>query len=342
MDSPENLRIVVAGATTLLGKELVEALGASRFAAADLRLLDDEIVAGTLAAAAGEAFVVQPVDEESFEGAQLIFFAGRPAFARARGDAALHAGSRVIDLSCGLLGREGAEIRIPSLEEVLRGSEGFEATAAERNATREWISPGAATIVACGISAALKQWPKCALSILFLRPVSERGAEGIEELEGQTVKLLSFQPIAQTVFGAQVAFNLLDRFGAASAEKLGEGRSLIARSVANYLSGRGPVPAIQLIQAPSFYSYAFSACAEFEAAPDLGAIEIELEAAGFRFSQEGEAGPSNVTAAGETRPVLSRIERDANRPNAVWIWGAVDNVKLAAANAVAIADEVIE
>src|SRR5215467_10939511 len=95
--SIKNLRIVVAGATSLLGKELVEALGASRFAAAELQLLDEEIVAGTLAAAAGEAFVVQPVDDDSFDGAQVTFFAGRPAFARQRCDAALRAGSRVID-----------------------------------------------------------------------------------------------------------------------------------------------------------------------------------------------------------------------------------------------------
>lgn len=336
------MKIVIAGGTSLLGKELVEALGASRFAAADMRLIDEEIVAGTLAAAAGEAFVVQPADDEGFEGAQLTFFAGSPSFARAKCEAALRAESRVIDLSGGLLGREGATIRIPSLEDVLPSGKDPDATAAERNATREWISPGAAAIVACGISAALRQWPECALSILFLRPVSERGAEGIEELEAQTVKLLSFQPIAQTVFDAQVAFNLLDRYGDASADKLGDARGRLAKSVSEYLSARAPIPAIQLIQVPSFYSYAFSACVEFAAPPDLGAIEIELEAAGFRFAPADEPAPSNVSAAGEARPVLSRLERDANRPNAVWIWGAADNMKLAAANAVAIADEVIE
>jgi len=336
------MRIVVAGATSLLGKEVVEALGESRFAAADLQLLDEAIVAGTLAAAAGEAFVVQPVDDDSFDGAHLTFFAGRPGFASSRSDAALRAGSRVIDLSGGLLGRAGAEIRIPSLEDALPTGADADATVAERKATREWVSPGAAAIVSCAISAALKQWPECALSILFLRPVSERGADGIEELEAQTVKLLSFQPIVRTVFDAQVAFNLLDRYGEESAEKLGDSRTMISRTVAEYLSGRAPIPAIQLLQAPLFYGYAFSACAEFAAAPDLRAIEIELEAAGFKFTPAEEAAPSNVGAAGELRPVLSRLERDANRPNAVWIWGAVDNVKLAASNAVAIADEVIE
>lgn len=338
----EGLRIVVAGATTLLGKELLEALGTGRFAAADLRLLDEEIVAGTLAAAAGEAVVIRPIEDDSFEGAQLTFFAGRRAFARANVEAALRAGSRVIDLSGGLLGREGAAVRIPSLEDALPSGIDPEATTRERSATREWISPSAAAIVACRISAALKQWPECTLSILFLRPVSERGIEGIEELEAQTVKLLSFQPIVQTVFDAQVAFNMLARLGAGSTENLGAMRSLISRSVSEYLRARSPVPAIQLIQVPSFYSYTFSAFAEFKDAPELSAIEIELEAAGFRFASADEPAPSNISAAGETRAILSRPEFDATRPHALWLWGAVDNVKLAAANAVAIADEVIE
>lgn len=342
MAPAEGLRIVVAGATSLLGKELVEALAAGRFAAADLRLLDEEIVASTLAAAAGEAFVLRPVDADSFLGAQLTFFAGRPAFASANVEAALRAGSRVIDLSGGLLGREGATIRIPSLEDALPSGSDAEVTTRERAATREWVSPSAAAIVACGISAALKQWPECTLSVLFLRPASERGVEGIEELETQTVKLLSFQPIAQTVFDAQVAFNILGRLGAGSAESLGDARSLIASSVSKYLRARSPVPAIQVIQVPSFYSYTFSAFVEFTDAPELSAIEIELEAVGFRFAAADELAPSNISAAGETRAILSRLEFDPIRPNALWLWGAVDNVKLAAANAVAIADEVVE
>ncbi len=40
-------------------------------------------------------------------------------------------------------------------------------------------------------------------------PVSERDQPGIEELESQTTNLLSFRPIEQAIFDAQVAFNLL-------------------------------------------------------------------------------------------------------------------------------------
>ena len=69
------------------------------------------------------------------------------------------------------------------------------------------------------------------------------GQEGIEELERQTVNLLSFQPIAQPIFDAQVAFNVLDRYGESNSQPLAETRKDIARNIAAYLDGRASVPA---------------------------------------------------------------------------------------------------
>ena len=107
-------------------------------------------------------------------------------------------------------------------------------------------------------------------SLTVLQPVSERGPEAIEELESQVVKLLSFQPVSQTVFDAQVGFNMLSSYGPESGEKLADARARIADESRRYLAGRAPVPAIMLVQAPVFYSHAFTAYAEFKAAPALG------------------------------------------------------------------------
>src|SRR5215469_588524 len=62
----ESRRIVIAGASSLLGAELKSLLEESRFAASDFRLVDEEIVAGTLTEAGGQAAVIQPVEEDSF------------------------------------------------------------------------------------------------------------------------------------------------------------------------------------------------------------------------------------------------------------------------------------
>ena len=87
----ESHRIVIAGASSLLGAELKTLLEESKFAGWDLRLLDEEDAAGTLTEAGGEPVVIQPVDEGSFEHARFVFFAGSPEFLERNSAAALAA-----------------------------------------------------------------------------------------------------------------------------------------------------------------------------------------------------------------------------------------------------------
>ena len=70
-------RIVIAGASSLLGSELRSLLEESRFAGAEFRLVDEEIAAGTLTEAGGEAAVIQPVEEGTFDRAGKVFFTVR-------------------------------------------------------------------------------------------------------------------------------------------------------------------------------------------------------------------------------------------------------------------------
>ena len=47
----------------------------------------------------------------------------------------------------------------------------------------------------------------------IFEPASEHGQRGMDELHQQTVNLLSFQPLPKDVFDAQVAFNMVARYG---------------------------------------------------------------------------------------------------------------------------------
>ena len=331
-------RLTIAGASSLRGKELKQLLEESSLPIEDLRLFDEEFATGILTEAAGEPTIIQPVDEESFQGARLVFFTGSPAFARLHAPAARRAGAAVIDLSDGLVATPGARTWIPALDSLLAppppapgASEGGEV----------YVSPSAAAIVACTLAAALAPLAVCRLAIIFFQPVSEHGQPGIDELETQSVKLLSFKPIAQDVFDTQVAFNMLSRYGDASRERLSDSRDAIAASLRAYLDGRAPLPAVQLVHAPVFYASAFSAFAEFDPARQPADFERALEAASVRFTSAGDAPPSNISAAGSTDITLARIERDSNLPGGFWLWGAVDNLRLSAANAISIAERLL-
>jgi aspartate-semialdehyde dehydrogenase len=332
-DSP---KIVIVGATTLRGKELVGLLK-ERIPAANLKLLDEEIAAGILTEAAGEAAIIQSVDPDSFEDGRIVFFAGKPDFAAKHAPDALNGSTIVIDLSGGLRDRPGVRQWIPSLDAALTS---VQSTVAMGH--KAFYSPSAPVIISCALAAGLKRWAPTGLSVVFLQPVSERGQEAIEELERQTVSLLSFQPIEKTVFDAQVAFNVMDRYGEASAERLGATREFLARDIGNYLNNRATIPAIQLLQAPIFHSHGFSAFAELKDSPEPSAVQASLAAAGFKFPESDEPAPSVISAAAEAKPLLGHVERDPNRRSGYWFWGAADNLRVTAENAVMIAEKVLE
>ena len=340
-------RIAIAGASSLLGKELKQVLEDRHFPAMDIVLLDDSVIAGTLTEAAGEPTFIRALDEDSFEGAEFAFFAGAPSDAGRNFLAARSAGATVIDLTGNLAASGRAPTPatapvmawIPSLTSVLPPL-----AAAGGNGSPKRIaysSPAAPVIIACTLAAGLAKFDPRRMAVAFFPPVSERDRAGIEELEHQTASLLSFREIAQPVFDAQVAFNLLASYGPASRPRLADVRNGVARDVAAYLAGRTVVPAIQLVQAPVFYGYAFTAYAELGARVSPQQFEAAFAKLGVKTVGPDDVAPTNVSVAGESEIHLARSEPDPNVAGGVWIWGVADNLRLAATNAVRIAEELV-
>lgn len=333
----ESLRVVIAGATTLRGKDLKDWIEESGFPAGEVRLVDEELSAGTLTEVAGEPALVGRVDSSSFEKARFVFFTGSPAFAAKHAPAASKAGASVIDLSGGLTNATGTLRWIPTLDSLLPAPHPEHRQASP---SRVFISPSAPAIVACSLAAAFAPLGLARLVLTFFQPVSERGTAGIEELENQTVKLLSFQPMPQEVFDTQVAFNLADRWGPESKERLSDLRAALAEDVRAYLTGRVPIPALTLIHAPVFYGNAFSAYAEFAKPLETAALVTAAQSAGFQVTPDGE-GASNLSVAGEEKPAIGRPEKDPGSDRAYWLWGAADNMRATTANALRIAERLL-
>ncbi len=168
--------------------------------------------------------------------------------------------------------------------------------------------------------------------------VSELGPEAIEELQKQTTCLLSFQPTPQNFFGAPIAFNILPRVsgkGRASFSRLEE---RIRAETRQFLAGRTPIPALRLIQAPIFYSLAFSLYIEMRAQTSVAKIEQALVDERIRMLGKAQSAPSPVEAQGSPVVLVDPITMDDERPGGFWLWGMVDNLRLAAENAVEIAE----
>src|SRR5215472_1866665 len=330
----ESHRIVIAGASSLLGAELKSLLEESKFAGWDFRLLDEEDAAGTLTEAGGEATLIQPVEEGSFDKARFVFFTGSPKFARANLTAALAAvqqAGAIVDFSGETIEHQLATIWFPA---------GRPVEPALKVPGNLCAIPTAPAVAVSSLALGLESLGLKRLIVTCALPVSEAGRPGIEELETQTSQLLSFQSVGKPVFDTQVAFTMLDSFGSGSSHSLAGARRRIRAEVKACVGTRIARPAVQVVHAPVFYGTVFSAWAELDRTANDEGIVDACKKAGFFITQESE-GPSNMSAAGERVIQLGRPEPEQAQVGTWWLWGAADNIRLPAANAVKLAEKLL-
>jgi aspartate-semialdehyde dehydrogenase len=327
-------RIVIAGASSLLGGELKTLVEESRFASWDLRLVDEEDVAGTLTEAGGEAAVIQRVDEDTFKGAKYAFLAGSTAFGKLCVGPARETGATVIDFTRATLSDPDATPWFPKIE-ALTGK-----TVAKHAKTFNVFSAGGAAVASLAL--VLRRFGLQRLVMVVFRPVSESGRAGIEELETQTSQLLSFQGVGSVVFGTQAAFSMLPRFATESkADLQREGleiRAEVSAAIAD--ASEDARISLNLVHAPVFYGLTFSACADLGEGADSGKLSAAVREAGWHDAAGSQqaAGPSNVSVAGESQLFLSEPRADLSRAGAWWFWGAADNLRMPAASGIKLAE----
>jgi aspartate-semialdehyde dehydrogenase len=328
-------RLAIVGATSLKGKELKEILEERPFPAGKLLLLDDDEALGHLTEYEGEPTFVRSIEPGAFENCDLIFFASTTdAFTRANWPPAAASRAAVVDLSHALLDVPEASVRVPFLEKERPQA----ATSNER-----WVlvpHPVATVLLAVWTRLAAAFQVRQLVANAF-EPASERGAAGMEELQEQTVRLLSFQKFPKAVFDAQVAFNLLVRYGAGSRARLEAIEDIIRREIERCAPDLIPRLALRVIQVPVFHAHCLSVLVELEESPEVSAVEEALRGEGLSVLTQDEAPAAAVEVAGRDDIVVGPVLRDRCRPQDFWLWVAVDNLRLTARTAVAIAEELL-
>src|ERR1035437_7162828 len=106
-------KIAIAGAASLLGRELKEALSESPLAAASFILLDEDDALGQLDQVGDEVTFVQAIEADTFERVDFTFFCGSEDLTRKHWRQALRSGSTVLDLSGALDQETGVLVRAP-------------------------------------------------------------------------------------------------------------------------------------------------------------------------------------------------------------------------------------
>jgi aspartate-semialdehyde dehydrogenase len=325
-------RMVLAGASSLLGGEIKSLLEESRFAGWDLVLVDEDEVAGTLTEARGEAALIERMEADTFRGARFALLAGSSKFSKQCVGPAHEAGATVIDFSYAALSDPDAVPWFPKIES-LTGK-----TLPRSAKTFCVFSAGGAAV--SRLALLLRKFDLQRLVANVNQPVSDAGRAGIEELEMQTTQLLSFQPTGSPVFGTQTAFNVLSAYGPESRHDL-QRRLLETRAEISAALGDAQEDAqisLNLLHVPVFYGITFSVCADLGTKVEAEALSAALREAGFQVAGLGETSPSNISAAGERELYLAPPRPDHTRQNTWWLLGAGDNLRFAAASGLQLAE----
>jgi aspartate-semialdehyde dehydrogenase len=324
-------RVAIVGAASLRGKEVAEMLKDRNFPAIDVRLLDDDESLGRLEALGDEMSFIQSIRSEQFERVDFTFFASDPQSTRATWKMARDLGNTIVDLSYALEDEAGATVRSPWIER-----ESGQSVPPQLQPGPVVAAHPAATVLAVLALRSANAGKVQRFVATAFEPASEHGQKGMDELHEQTVNLLSFQELPKNVYDAQVAFNMLSRYGPRSEPSLD---AVSQRILKHYrLVAPGAVePSLLLVQAPIFHGHAFSIYLEMEKPVAIGDFAQALAGDHVVVARTAEDVPNNVSAAGQG-DVLVSLVRDANRENGIWLWAASDNLRIASLTAVECAE----
>jgi aspartate-semialdehyde dehydrogenase len=330
-------RIAIVGASSLLGKELSDALSDSPLGASSFTLLDEEQLAGNVAAAGDEISFIQKIDATSFEGKDLVFFASEAAVTLKHWRSALKAEASIVDLTGAVERQPGVLVRAPW---VARGG-----GKAPDIATPAVVTAHPVAVLLALLAARLgEKFPLRSLMATVLLPASEFGRAAMDELHQQTVSLLSFQSLPREQYDAQVAFNLVRSWGESAKVPL-KVEEIEARIQANYASiaaAGSPEVMLQVVHAPVFHGYGASLLVELETAATQQEVTSMLVGKHVEVMAGAEA-PNNVDAAGQDDLVVSvQAVKPEGAGRQFKLWVATDNLRLAAANAVACGMELLQ
>jgi aspartate-semialdehyde dehydrogenase len=329
--------VALVGSQSLLGREIRDIVATSS-PGFELRLIaSDEERPGTLTRVGDEPSVIEGIGSESLSGARAVFLAGSAESSRKALDLA-DPGAAIIDLTGAAEERPDARLRAPLLE----SEEPDEALEARVHV----IAHSAAIALAIFLRRLQTHDPIRRSVIHIFAPASEHGTAGVEELQQQTVSLLSFKSMPHAIFDTQLSFNLLARYGEEALAALEDTELRIERHLTTLLAlpgeGEGTaLPSLRLIQAPVFHGYSFSAWVEFEGNPGVEALESGLVMDSIEVRGAEVEPPTNVGQAGQGGIAVGAIAPDRNDPDACWFWLVADNLRLAAENAVAVARQLV-
>jgi aspartate-semialdehyde dehydrogenase len=323
----EGLRIGVAGATGALGGEVLAVLDESPLRIADLLLLASDRSLGTEIEFQGNGYPVL-AEAPSLRGLDLLFLCAPGDVSLELARQALHAEVPCIDLSGALSSSDDVPLRVAAFGPPPEG-EAHPLVATPSGSALTW----ALVLRPLAEEAGLRR-----VVGTVLETASAGGRAGVEALYAESLALFNQQDAPEPgVFKRPVAFDCLPASGPIAEGGASEDEERLVRSLGRLLDP-GVGISVTSVQVPVFVGQGSALALETERPLDSKQAEAALaEAPGVEVWEENADGLTTRAASGREQVLVGRVRRDPSCENGLLLWVVSDVLRVAAANAVAIA-----
>ena len=331
--------IAIVGATGAVGEAMLELLASRDFPVGELTLLASERSAGTRLPFKEKSLTVKDLAQFDFTGIDIAMFSAGGDVSADHAPKAAAAGCVVIDNTSHFRRDEDIPLIIPEVN--LHALDGYKA----RNII---ANPNCSTIQ---MLVALKPIMDAAglsrINVATYQAVSGAGKSGIEELAGQSAKLLNAQDIEPEVFGKQIAFNAVPHIDDFQDNGFTKEEMKMIWETHKIFENDDVQVSPTCVRIPAFYGHSEAVYVETKSQIDADAVRVLLSGApGIKVIDTRERGgyPTAVTdAAGEDPVFVGRIRNDTMNPLGLHLWIVSDNIRKGAAlNSLQIAEALLE
>ncbi len=335
----DNYNVAIVGATGAVGRTMLSILEQRKFPINNLYLLASERTAGETMSFNNKQYTVENLAEFDFSKAQIGLFSAGGSVSAEYAPIAGAAGCVVIDNTSHFRYHEDIPLVVPEVNPEAIGDYKNQNIIANPNCSTIQMLVALKPIYdAVGITR---------INVSTYQSVSGTGKDAIDELAGQTAKLLNGLEPEINVYPKQIAFNVLPQIDVFMDNGYTKEEMKMVWETKKIFSDADIVVNPTCVRVPVFYSHSEAVHLETKDRISVDYVHALLnKAPGVKVLDKHEDG-GYPTAIGEgtdhDEVWVGRVRKDISHPNGINLWIVSDNLRKGAAlNSIQIAEVLIK
>ena len=331
--------VAIMGATGAVGQAMIEILQERNFPVGKLYLLASERSAGKRIQFNGKSVVVENLVDFDFSQVQIGLFSAGGSLSGEYAPIAADAGCVVIDNTSYFRYQEDIPLVVPEVNPAAIADYRNHNIIANPNCSTIQMLVALKPIYdAVGISR---------INVATYQAVSGTGQDAIEELAGQTARLLNGQPVEEKVYPKQIAFNVLPHIDVFQENGYTKEEMKMVWETQKIFADHSIQVNPTCVRVPVFFGLSEAVHIETDqklSADDARALLMNAPGVTVMDEQLDGGYPTPVSdAAGQDATFVGRIREDISHPQGLNLWVVSDNVRKGAAlNSIQIAECLID